>query len=451
MFKKPCCQFLQGSKLDISDLDDKAARVLRLIFRTEMNRQRPYGALNTPGHYAAARKIGDEGIVLLKNRRGILPIDSKRHKRVLVIGENAIKMMTVGGGSSSLKVQREILPLEGISRRADAAGIEVVYQRGYVGDVTGEYNGVTTGQDLNDRRSAGQLIADATEQAMKSDMVIFIGGLNKSDRQDAEGNDRAAFELPYNQDAVIDALSKVNPNLVVVTLTGNAFAMPWVDNVAAIVQGWYIGSESGESLADVLFGDVNPSGKLPITFAKSLADYAPHSYGEKTVYPGQGGDVLYKEGLEVGYRHTDRLKPNRINFPFGHGLSYTTFRLGKPDVKECKDTGRIDITIEIPVSNTGGCSGSEVIQAYVRDVKGRDGRPVKELKAFDKVCVQPGQTVSAKLTLDRTSFASFDPDKAVWAVQPGQYEILIGTSSANIAERIPVVLNEYIAYSDAEQ
>lgn len=145
-------------------------------------------------------------------------------------------------------------------------------------------------------------IADATQQAMKSDMVVFVGGLNKSDRQDAEGNDRLGFELPYNQDAVIDALSKVNPNLVVVTLTGNAFAMPWVDNVAAIVQGWYIGSESGESLADVLFGDVNPSGKLPITFAKSLADYAPHSYGEEAVYPGQGGDAVTRARLTLQSR-----------------------------------------------------------------------------------------------------------------------------------------------------
>ena len=270
---KPYEKLIAEGKLPMKDLNDKAERVLRLIMRTEMNRNRPYGSLNSDEHYAAARRIGGEGIVLLKNDNKLLPVASDV-KKILVVGENAIKMMTVGGGSSSLKVQREALPLDGLRAKGAEKNVEVVYERGYVGDVTGEYNGVTTGQNLKDDRSAEQLLADAVKAAADADMVIFISGLNKSDHQDAEGSDRTDFALPYNQNKVIEALVEANPNTAVVALTGNAYAMPWLDKVPAVVQGWYVGSEAGNAIADVIFGDVNPSGKLPMTFAKKLTDYA---------------------------------------------------------------------------------------------------------------------------------------------------------------------------------
>ena len=207
----------------------------------------------------------EEGIVLLKNKNNVLPIDLQQTKRVLVVGENAIKMMTVGGGSSSLKVQREISPLAGLKARLAKDGIEVDYARGYVGDVTGNYNGVTTGQNLEDKRSEAELIAEAVEKAKTADYVIMFGGLNKSDFQDSEGHDRKQYELPYNQDKVIEALTNTNKNFVYVNISGNAVAMPWKEKVAGIVQGWFIGSESGEALASILTGDANPSGKLPFT------------------------------------------------------------------------------------------------------------------------------------------------------------------------------------------
>ena len=298
--------------------------------------------------------------MLLKNEKNLLPADGA--KKILVVGENAIKMMTVGGGSSSLKVQRETLPLDGIRKAASDKGIEVVYERGYVGDVTGEYNGVKTGQDLSESRSAEQLIADAVRAAKDADMVIFIGGLNKSDHQDAEGADRQDYNLPYGQDAVIEALAAANPNLVVVSLTGNSYAMPWRDKVPAIVQGWYIGSEAGNAIADVIFGKVNPSGKLPITFAKDLKDYAAHANGDAEMYPGVDGDVKYKEGLDVGYRYTDKLKKDRVNYAFGHGLSYTTFKIGQPTVSSKSFDGNGSVTVTVPVTNTGDREGSEVVQ-----------------------------------------------------------------------------------------
>ncbi len=445
---KPYEKLILEGKLPMSDLDDKAARVLRLIMRTSMNRNKPFGSLNSDEHYAAARKIGGEGIVLLKNEGGLLPV-APDVKKILVVGENAIKMMTVGGGSSSLKVQRELLPLEGIRELAAQRGVEVVYERGYVGDVTGEYNGVKTGQDLTDPRSAEQLIADAARAAADADMVIFIGGLNKSDNQDAEGADRKDFALPYNQDAVIEALVAANPRTVVVGLTGNAYSMPWLGAVPAVVQGWYIGSEAGHAIADVLFGEINPSGKLPITFAKSLADYAPHAKGDPGMYPGVDGDVHYKEGLDIGYRYTDKLKSDRVNFAFGHGLSYTDFELGKVSLSGSGLGDDEGYTVTVPVSNIGRRKGSEVVQVYVRDLKSSVVRPYKELKAFSKVELAPGQTKAVKLPLDKQAFAFYNPETKLWTVEPGKFEILVGTSSDNIVARLPVNISEPLAWSDS--
>ncbi|MDE5795717.1 MAG: glycoside hydrolase family 3 C-terminal domain-containing protein, partial [Muribaculaceae bacterium] len=444
----PYKKLIQEGKLSMSDLDDKVERVLRLIMRTEMNRNRPFGSLNSDEHYAAARKIGNEGVVLLKNDRNVLPL-SDNQKNILVVGENAIKMMTVGGGSSSLKVQRETLPLQGIEEYAATHGINVTYERGYVGDVTGEYNGVTTGQDLSESRSASQLIEDAVKKAKEADAVIFVGGLNKSDHQDAEGCDRTDFSLPYGQNEVIEALATANPNTIAVILTGNPYAMPWVNQVPAIVQGWYGGSETGHIIADVLFGEVNPSGKLPMTFAKDLQDNAPHAVGDVTMYPGVNGDVNYKEGLDIGYRHTDRLKRNRINFPFGHGLSYTTFNLGTPQTDSREFDCQGVYTVTLPVTNTGDRSGAEVVQAYIHDVKSSVKRPEKELKAFKKVTVAPGETDIVTLEFDKSAFAFYNPTTQLWTVEPGKFEILVGTSADNISASIPLEIKNGITWSDS--
>ena len=297
----PYLDMLRKGEASTATLDDKARRVLRLIFRTAMNTRKPFGSLNSPEHLAAARRIAGEGMVLLKNEGGVLPIDLGRAKTIAVVGENAIKMMTVGGGSSSLKVRHEYTPLEGI--RAAAAGkAEVIYERGYVGDVTGDYNGVKTGQDLSESRSEAQLIADAAAAARKADAVIFVGGLNKSNHQDCEGDDRLQYGLPYAQDKVIGALAEANPNLAVVIVSGNAVAMPWIDRVPAVLEAWFSGSEAGNALADVVFGAVNPSGKLPFTFPVRLEDNGAHALGE---YPG-ADKVKYNESIFVGYRWHDK-------------------------------------------------------------------------------------------------------------------------------------------------
>ena len=422
----PYLEMLRQGKASVKQLDDKARRVLRLIFRTAMNTRKPFGSLNSPEHLAAARRIAGEGMVLLKNDGGVLPIDLAKAKTIAVVGENAIKMMTVGGGSSSLKVRHEYTPLEGIRAAADGKA-EVIYERGYVGDVTGDYNGVKTGQDLSEKRSEAQLIADAVAAARKADAVIFVGGLNKSRHQDSEQVDRLEYGLPYSQDKVIKALADINPNLAVVIVSGNAVAMPWIDRVPAVLEAWFSGSEAGNALADVVFGAVNPSGKLPFTFPVRLEDNSAHALGE---YPGTD-KVTYNEGIFVGYRWHDKeqLKPL---FAFGHGLSYTTFDITnvQADRTTLAANGRIRVSAD--VTNTGSRPGAEVVQLYIGDEESSLPRPVKELKGFQKIALDPGQaqTVTFEITPDMLQY--YDDAKGAWVAEPGTFTAYVGAASDDI-------------------
>ncbi len=426
-------RLIKEGKFTTRELDEKVRRVLRLMFRTNMNRQRPYGSMCSEAHYAAARKIAGEGVVLLKNDRNILPIPTGA--RILVVGENAIKMMTVGGGSSSLKVQREILPLDGMRERFQ----HVDYARGYVGDTVQSYNGVTVGRSLYDLRTPEALIAEAVEKAKSADYVVVFGGLNKADYQDCEGHDRKEYGLPYGQDALVEALAAVNKNVVYVNISGNAVAMPWMNKVPAVLQGWFIGSEAGHALADVLSGDVNPSGKLPYTWYQRLEDTGAHALN---AFPGvwrsdrQIIDEEYKEGIFVGYRWADmkRVKPL---FAFGHGLSYTSFEIGKVTADKQVVKGDETISFTVSVRNTGKKAGAETVQLYVTDQKSTLPRPLKELKAFQKVFLQPGESREVTLTLDKRSLSFFDDRLQQWVAEDGEFEARIGNSSGNIIRKLP--------------
>lgn len=434
----PYLKLIREGKVGTKELDDKVRRILRLAYRTTMDRNRPYGSLCSEAHFAAARRIGEEGIVLLQNRNNLLPIDLNRAKRIAVIGENAIKMMTVGGGSSSLKVKYELSPLDGIRKRVGDQA-EVIYARGYVGDPSGEYNGVKSGQDLEDSRSPEELIAEAVAVAKEADYVIFIGGLNKSAHQDCEDADRKELGLSYGQDKVITALAKANKNLIVVNISGNAIAMPWAKEVPAIVQAWYLGSEAGSAIASVLTGDVNPSGKLPFTFPASLQDVGAHKLGEYPGTPRSDGspivDQKYNEGIFVGYRWADKEKTKPL-FSFGHGLSYTTFAYGKA-VADKKVMGQDEtLTITLPVTNTGSHEGSEVIQLYISDLKSSLPRPVKELKGFSKVKLAPGETREVTFTIGKEALSFFDDARHEWVAEPGKFEAWIGASSTDIRNKV---------------
>lgn len=432
----PYLEKIRNGEVGTGELDDKVRRVLRLAFRTVMDRNRPIGSMCSEAHYQAARQIAGEGIVLLKNDGGMLPMDMDHARKILVVGENAVKMMTVGGGSSSLKVQREISPLDGIRERA-GEGVQVVYERGYVGDVSGEYNGVTTGQDLSESRSAEQLIADAVSQAKDADYVIFVGGLNKSAGQDCEDSDRKGLGLPYGQDDVIEALAAVNDRIVVINISGNAVAMPWIDKVPAVMQAWYIGSEAGHAIADVLSGDVNPSGKLPFTFPARLEDVPAHIFGDYTGEPQRDTvDIEYREGIFVGYRWADMQKKTRPLFAFGHGLSYTSFEYGKPVISS--ETMQADgtVTVEVTVTNTGSREGKETVQMYVGDRKSSLPRPLKELKGFAKVSLAPGESTVVTFTVGREDLSFFDPERHEWVAEPGKFDIYIAAAADDVKGKV---------------
>jgi len=276
------------------------------------------------------------------------------------------------------------------------------------------------------------------EKARQADVVIFFGGLNKSDHQDCEGHDRKEFGLPYGQDQLIEALVKANPHLVYVNISGNAVAMPWLAKVPAVVQGWFIGSESGEALASVLAGDVNPSGKLPFTWHRQLNDCGAHALN---TYPGTWRedrriiDEEYQEGIYVGYRWTDKQKIKPL-FAFGHGLSYTTFELGKAVADKKELVGNDKMTFMVSVTNTGSKAGAETLQLYISKPKSKTDRPVKELKAFQKVFLEPGECRNVTLTIDREALCYYDETISGWTAEPGTYEALIGTASDRISQKV---------------
>ena len=427
---KPYSTMIAKGEVGTKELDEKVRRILRLSFLTNMNKNRPFGSFGTDEHAKAGLKIAEEGIVLLQNNNNILPINLSKTKKIAVIGENAIKMMTVGGGSSSLKARYEITPLEGLKKRIGNQA-EIVYARGYVGDPTSNYNGVIAKVSLEDKRSAAELTAEALKVARDADIVLFIGGLNKSDHQDAEGADRKELELPYNQNKLISELVKVNKNVVFVNISGNAVAMPWVKEVPGIVQGWFLGTEAGNALANVLVGDVNPSGKLTFTFPVKLNDNGAHALGE---FPG-GDEVTYKESIFVGYRYADKQKAKPL-FSFGHGLSYTTFEYGKVTADKKQMSAGDQITFSVKVKNIGNREGSEVVQLYISDLKSSLPRPIKELKGFEKISLKPGEEKTVTLTLDKTALSFFDDKKHDWVAEPGAFEAIIGASSTDIKSKV---------------
>ena len=429
----PYLQMLKDGKVPMSTIDDKASRILRLIFRTAMNRQKPYGSVATEEHYAAAREIGNEGIVLLKNapvvKKGapLLPIDAAKYQNILVVGDNAVRLLNQGGGSSELKVKDMVSPLDGL--RA-AYGDKVAYAKGYAAGRPMYGRADEIPQNVVD-----SLRAEAVEMAKKADLVVLVGGLNKNHFQDCEGGDRLEYGLPFGQDELIEALLGVNKNLVLVLLSGNAVEMPWVSRVPAIVQGWYLGSMGGKSLADILSGAVNPSGKLPFSFPAKLTDCGAHAFDELS-YPGDSIKQEYKEDILVGYRWHDTKKIPAL-FPFGHGLSYTTFTYGKPVASAKTMAADGTLTVTVAVKNTGSIAGKEIVQLYVGDDKCSVLRPVKELKHFAKVALAPGEEKSVTFTLTPDDLKFYDEASAAWKYEPGKFKAYVCASSADVRGVVP--------------
>jgi beta-glucosidase len=426
----PFLKLIKNGEIEEKILNDKVRRILRLMFRTNMNPNRSFGRMNNQEHIDVARKIAGEGIVLLKNDASFFPIDASKKITIAVIGENATKSMTIGGGSSELKAKNEISPLDGLKNRYKNATI--IHAMGYASGPSA-YDRV-----IPSKLDANKLQQEAIEVASKADIVLFFGGLNKNHLQDCEGADRKEFKLPFGQDELLNELIKVNPNIGVVLVSGNAVEMPWISNVKAIMQTWYLGSVAGNAIADVISGDVNPSGKLPFSFPKKLSDNAAHSFGELS-YPGDSINEYYKEGILVGYRWFDTKKIKPL-FAFGEGLSYTTFKLStfKTDKKEYSQNE--SIVISGNVSNTGNFDGAEVVQVYVGKLNSKVERAEKELKGFQKVEVKKGGNTDAKISIDVKSLSFYDESISNWNLEKGDYLIYIGNSSNNISKKIKITI-----------
>lgn len=423
--------FLKGikeGKYDIELLNDKARRILRLIFRTTMSANRPFGRFVSPEHSEAARKIAQEGIVLLKNDKQFFPVPIEKFKKIAVIGENAGRSLVIGGGSSSLKVAYEKSPLDGLI--AKYGKDHIIYSLGYASGPA------LYGREEPSRLNADSLLNAAVEVAKHADVVFFIGGLNKNHFQDCEGGDRKSLSLPFGQDKLIDALLKVNKNTAVVLLSGNAVSMPWVNKVPAIMQGWYLGSEAGSALADVISGEVNPSGKLPFSFPKKLEDNAAHFYG-KISYPGDSVNQYYKEDILVGYRWFDTKKITP-QYSFGYGLSYTSFNLSALSADKSVYSKDDIIRVRFTVKNTGARYGAEVAQLYIHDSVCSVPRPVKELKAFEKVFLQPGETKVVEMDVKVSDLAFYDEVKKDWNIETGDFILQLGNSSGNISQKLKI-------------
>ena len=427
----PFLKGLKSGKYNEQILNDKISRILRLIFRTTMSANRPFGKFVSPEHSETARRIAEDGIVLLKNENKFFPIMVGKYKRIAIIGENATRSLVIGGGSSSLKAAYEVSPLQGLIKKYGKE--HIVYSQGYKSGKS-EY-----GQELTSEFNTDSLMNAAVETARNADLVLFVGGLNKNHFQDAEGGDRKTFDLSFGQNKLITALLKVNKNMAIILCSGNAVSMPWINEVPAIIQSWYLGSEAGNAIANVLSGDVNPSGKLPFSFPKKLNENAAHSFGQLS-YPGDGINVEYKEDILVGYRWFDTKKIAPL-FAFGHGLSYTTFKYSKISTDKSNYDKDESVKLTFILKNTGKVTGAEAAQIYISDEKSTVLRPIKELKAFSKVLLESSDSKLIEVNLPIKEWAFFNDKTQKWDVEPGKFTILVGSSSDDIRQEISIQVN----------
>ena len=431
-FANPLIKAVKEGKVKESEIDEKVRRILNLMYKINMfSEDRESGSYNTFEHRQTALDIARESIVLLKNEKKLLPFNKKKIKTIAVIGENANVVHSNGGGSAEIKALYEVTPLLGINMEL-GGNTEIKYCKGY-------------SSNLKDK---DKLIKEAVEAAKNSDAVVIVGGLKHvadnlelednalkvSDdksikyRIDSEGYDRSDLKLPYEQDELINKVLEVNDNTAVIILSGSPVDMSqWSDKASTIVQTWYNGIEGGTALAEVLFGKVNPSGKLTVTFPKKLEDCPAHKLGE---FAGIE-TVKYGEGVFVGYRYFSSYDVEPL-FCFGHGLSYTEFKYDNLQVLVEEKGDDLKALVSYDITNIGEIEGAEISQVYVEDLESSVHRPNKELKGFNKISLLPGETKRVELSLDNRAFAFYDVNKNKWNVEKGEFNIMIGSSVEDI-------------------
>lgn len=396
---------VQNGQLSEETLNRAVERILRIIFMSVDNKK-PNATYDRDEHHRLARTVAGETMVLLKNEENLLPL--AKGKKLAVIGPFAQKPRYQGGGSSHINPTQIDVPMDEITKLAGDSS-SVVYAQGFHLDR----------DDLD-----ADLMEEAKQAAGEADAVIIFAGL--PDRYESEGFDRKHLHMPSNQNQLIEAIAAVQSNVVVVLMNGSPIEMPWVGRVKSILEAYLGGQATGGAIADLLFGEVNPSGKLTETFPMKLSDNPSFLF-----FPGEGNRAEYREGIFVGYRYYDAKEVKPL-FPFGHGLSYTTFEYSNLviDHTTIKDTESINV--QVTIQNAGSRAGKEIAQLYVRDVESTVIRPVKELKGFAKVELQPGEKKTVTMTLDKRSFAYYNVDLKDWHVESGDFEILIGRSCEDI-------------------
>lgn len=442
----PFREGIQSGKYPMAILDDKARRNLRVMIGSGALDPQIPGSLNTVQHQNTARKVAEEGMVLLRNEGNILPLDPTKVKSIAVIGENAVRKFASGGGSAGIKAFYEVTPFEGIVRKVGSR-VNVAFSMGYEqpsrrpmgpADAAGvRAEGQATGVAATNAARLERAVA----LAKSCDVAIVFAGLNHGRNGDDEGSDRLDMKLPFNQDELISQVVRANPRTVVVLISGSPVEMPWAKSVPGILEAWYPGMEGGNAVANVLFGDVNPSGKLPCTFPAALADSPAHALG---AYPGKDGQETYTEGLLVGYRWFDSKKVEPL-FPFGYGLSYTKFDYS--NLRLISQSGPT-MTLQFEITNSGERDGAEIAQIYVQPEQSALPRPIKELKAFRKVFIKAHQKATVTFELDRRSFSYYDPARRSWVAEKGGYTVAVGASSRDLRLSQTVRLPETVVTSD---
>jgi len=410
-----------------SVIDDKVRRILRVEYACKIGeKDRKKGSINTPEHSKVAYQVATQSIILLKNTQKLLPVDASKAKRIAVIGDNATHQFAREGFGAGVKARYEVTALQGLQNRLGNQ-VELVYARGYKETYKKVAQGEMSWYRTVDYKPDTAMIREAVDVAKSCDYAIIVAGSNRN--VESEAADRKDLRLPFAQEALIKAVTQVNPNTVVVIYGGAPYDLSGVMNeTSTLVWSWFNGSENGNALADVLFGKVNPSGKLPFSFPEKLEDSPAHALG---AYPGNDTNVVYSEGILVGYRWFDT-KQIEPMFCFGYGLSYTTF--GYLKSSSDKETYSKDETIHLQVSvaNTGESDGSEVVQVYAGQVDPTVLKAAKELKAFKKVAIIAGTQKTIDLTLKVSDLAWFDEPTHSWIVDSGEYKLWIGSSSRDI-------------------
>ncbi len=449
---KPFLEELKAGKLPMSTLDGMVRRHLFVMFKLNLIHDPSVPVTNAPvqtplstkAHQETAQKIAEASFVLLKNDN-FLPLDAAHIKTIAVIGGNAAAKFCHEGGSANIKAPFEITALEGISNYIGGKA-KIIYAEGYYPPENRRYTRRNSNANKVTDADRERLMNEAVAAAKSADVVIYVGGLNRTFGFDSEGADRKSLKLPGGQDELLAKIVRANPKTVVVLIGGGAVEMDhsWLSRVPALLYAWYPGMEGGNAMAHVLFGDVDPSGKLPCTFPKRLADTLAAALD---AYPGEHGTVVYKEGLLVGYRWYDT-KDIEPLFPFGYGLSYTHFAYSNLNLVQNDRSPGLPLTIEFELANTGGRAGAEVAEIYVEPIHPDVFRPIKELKGFAKVFLRPGEKQKVSVTLNQNAFEYYDVAHKRWVAQKGEYKILVGSSSRDILLTGRFHLTETISQSD---